>query len=145
MEVERGVSLDLHPLVLHFLNLTKAARVVGFGGLHAFCGGDSVEVHQFASQSLSGDAVVDLNLVAKDSVVVDLAFVVDVLEQPIAELIVLRNEVIAALATDEEVDVSDLGLSVNEQDVLVEEEHVDHHGHELDQESDEESDEASAA
>lgn len=104
-----------------------------------------VEVHQFGDSGLLVNIVPHLEPVGQNTVVVDLAFDVVMLEETEAQLIVIRQELVALISLDADPDVGDLGIVMHEHEMVVEDTDVQRHHEELDNECEEVADETLAA
>ena len=101
-----------------------------------------IEMDELSDVHLLVDLVPDLQSVADDPVLIYFALGVLMVEQTEAQLIVVWDEVVPALACDSEVDVGYFLIMVHKEDVLVEEHDVQQDDHELNQEGQEVADEA---
>lgn len=91
-------------------------------------------MNEFGNVHLLVDLVPDLHSIADDSVLVYLAFSVLMIQQAIAQLVVVGYKVVSTFACDSEINVGDLLVVVDKQNVLIEKDDVDKNDHELNQE-----------
>jgi len=94
-----------HTLAVDLFDLSKHVAVEGVLRNERLVDGEFIEVDELADEVLLVRRVPDLKFVGDNAVVVYLPFDVLVLQTPVAQLGVVREEVVSALAADPEVDV----------------------------------------